>query len=69
MRKVHRRVVLDVFTVEDESEDLGYSIHDAIENIIGNPQTFPHRTGCDEHGNKFEIQDIQIESIEITDSR
>lgn len=56
MRKVHYKVVLDVFTVEDENVN-GV-------DIVGCLDFWPEYDG-----NLVTIQDVTVESIKITDSR
>jgi len=60
MRKVHYRVVLDVLAVEDDDADGLSAMHDCYFSI---QQTI------ESADNFVEIQDVIVESIEVTDSR
>ena len=58
MRKVHYRVVLDVFVHEDEGADGEESLRcgDFWPNIDGD-------------GDDIDVMDIRVETVEVTDSR
>jgi len=58
MRKVHYRVVLDVFVHENESADVNEAIlcSDFLPELDGD-------------GDNFSVIDVSIDSVEVTDSR
>lgn len=62
MRKVHYRVVLDIFTIEDDDAEGCEALHDL--------SFWPQQTLVTGDANDLvDIQDVVIESIEVTDSR
>ncbi len=60
MRKVHRRVVLDMYTLEEEDFDICQRILES--NFIIDPENNALDEGCS-------IYNIDIESVEVVDSR
>lgn len=61
-RKMHLKVVLDMFVVSDDDDedlDLGGSIREALDGALGG------RLGT----RGMEVQDVTVESVEVTDSR
>lgn len=58
MRKVHYRVVLDVFTTEDNNANGVEKLEDM--------DFWPSNDG---KRNEIDIQDVTVESVEVTDSR
>ena len=58
MRKVHYRVVLDVLTTEDDDADGAKELEGMV--------FWPRPVGQTE---KIDIQDVTVESVEVTDSR
>ena len=61
MRKTHTRVVLDIFTVSDEGASVPSAISNALEGL-----DYTGSCGVDGY---VEIQDVTVETIEVTDSR
>lgn len=58
MRKVHYKVILDVFVYEDENAD----VNDALLGADFDPEVKGD-------GDKFDITDVSVESVEVADSR
>lgn len=58
MRKVHYKVVLDVFVHENEDSD----VKDALLGADFDPEV-------DGDGDFFDIMDVSVETVKVTDSR
>ncbi len=58
MKKVHYKVVLDIFVHQDEDAD----VNEALLCADFQPES-------DEDGDSFNIIDANVESVEVTDSR
>lgn len=58
MRKVHYKVVLDVFVHEKEGAD----VNDALLGAGFEPEV-------DGDGDLFDVIDVSVETVEVTDSR
>ena len=56
MRKVHLKVVLDVFVKAADDLDVVEAVQEAIIRV--NPET-----------TKMDVEDVTVEGVEVTDSR
>lgn len=64
MRKVHYKIVLDVFVYEDEDANVGDTLTEAF-FWPKDPNEFNENVS----DATFDIQDVIVESVEVTDSR